>query len=270
MSIALYRHMMKSHGKGMLNYAIGAAFYMLLMFWLFPSFANSSKAVEGMIDSLPKGMAEALNLSAGFGTVEAFVSGEFYGLLLVLILSVYSVSFSTRLMARLVDRGSMAYLLSVPVTRARAAATQAAVFVTGLLAIMTVATLSGFAGYVLFIGNLSSFGGAAFARMNLAAFLLFFAAGGICFLISSSANDEKRAAGLSAVLTFGMYSFDFLGKLSSQIEWLRKLTYFSLYDPSGVIAGRGNPGLAWPILAVIGAVAFAAAIWLFHRRDLPL
>ena len=78
-------------------------------------------------------MTNAFNLGSGFGTVEAFISGEYYGLLLVLIVSIFCILFTTQLMAKLVDQGSMAYLLVDPTTRGKVAMTQAAVFVTGLI-----------------------------------------------------------------------------------------------------------------------------------------
>ena len=53
MNSALYKHMMKIHIKGMMNYAFGSAFYILLMFWLFPSFAGNNAALDEMIKSLP-------------------------------------------------------------------------------------------------------------------------------------------------------------------------------------------------------------------------
>ncbi|WNR43272.1 ABC transporter permease subunit [Paenibacillus roseipurpureus] len=270
MNTALYKHMMSIHSKVMMNYAFGSAFYILLMFWLFPSFASNNAALDEMIKSLPEGLTSAFNLGSGFGTVEAFISGEFYGLLLVVIVAIFCILFTTQLMAKLVDQGAMAYLLSVPTTRGAVALTQAAVFVTGLLLIMTVTTLCGFAGYALFIGDLSDFHGGAYLEMNIAAFLLFFAVGGIAFLVSSLANDEKRALGISAVLTFGFFSLDFLGKLSDSIHWLRNLSYFSLYDPSGVIEGKASLSFPWLMLAAIGIVTYAAAIVLFRKRDLPL
>ena len=80
---------------------------------------------------MPQGLTNAFNLGSGFGTVEAFISGEYYGLLLVLILSIFCILFTTQLMAKLVDQGAMAYLLVVPTTRTKVALTQAVVFVTG-------------------------------------------------------------------------------------------------------------------------------------------
>lgn len=270
MNKALYKHMMSIHIKLMMNYAFGSAFYIILMFWLFPSFASNNAALDELIQNLPQGLTSAFNLGSGFGTVEAFISGEFYGLLLVLILSIFCILFTTQLMAKLVDQGAMAYLLIVPTTRGKVALTQAMVFVTGLFLIITVTTLCGFAGYALFIGKLSDFHGGAYLEMNIAAFLLFFAVGGIAFLVSSLTNDEKKALGISGFLTFGFFSIDFLGKLSDTIHWMRNLSYFSLYDPSGVIDGRASLTFPWLLLAVIGLVTYATGIMLFRKRDLPL
>ncbi|RTE11560.1 ABC transporter permease subunit [Paenibacillus whitsoniae] len=270
MNSALYKHMMKIHLKGIMNYAFGSAFYILLMFWLYPSFATDNKALDDLIKSLPKGITNAFNLGSGFGTVEAFISGEFYGLLLVLIVAIFCVMFSTQLVAKLVDQGAMAYLLAVPTTRGKVAMSQALVLFSGLFLIMAVTTLCGFAGYALFIGDLNDFNGGAYLRMNIAAFLLFFAVSGISFLISSLSNDEKRAMSISAGLTFGFFSLDLLGKLSDAISWLRHISYFSLYDPSGIIGGRTDLWVPWTILAAIGLVGFGIGIGAFRKRDLPL
>lgn len=150
MNKAQYKHMMSIHIKLMMNYAFGSAFYILLMFWLFPSFASNNAALDEMIKNLPQGLTNAFNLGSGFGTVEAFISGEYYGLLLVLILSIFCILFTTQLMAKLVDQGAMAYLLVVPTTRTKVALTQAFVFVTGLFLIMSVTTLCGFAYFHYF------------------------------------------------------------------------------------------------------------------------
>lgn len=269
MNTTLYRQMMKVNLKGFINYALGSAFYILLMFWLYPGMAKNTEALDELVKAMPEGVGRAFGLN-GFGSAEAFISGEYYGLILVLILSVVCVQLSTRLMAKLVDQGSMAYLLSCPTTRGKVAFTQASVLATGLVLIMGVTTIAGFAGNAWFLGGDYEFNTARFIQMNAAAFLLFFAVGGISFLVSSLCNDEKRASGVSGLITFGFFSLDLLGKLSTSIEWMKYATIFSLYKPGDIINGTG--GLAAPLLTLlaIGLASFALGIALFRRRDLPL
>lgn len=269
MNATLYKQMMKVNMKGFMNFAVGSAFYILLMFWLYPGIAKSSKAIDELVGSMPEGLGRAFGLN-GFGSAEAFISGEYYGLILVLLLSIVCVQLSTQLMAKLVDQGSMAYLLSTPTTRGKVAFTQAAVLTTGLFLILAVTTIAGFAGKAWFLGDDYAFDPSKFLQMNTAAFLLFFAVGGICFLVSSLTNDEKKARGVSGLITFGFFSLDLIGKFSEDIDWLRNISIFSLYKPGEIINGTVDLAMPYIILAAIGLVSVALGIILFRKRDLPL
>jgi ABC-2 type transport system permease protein len=106
--------------------------------------------------------------------------------------------------------------------------------------------------------------------MNVSVFLLFFAVGGISFLVSSLSNDEKKALGISGFITFGFFSLDLLSKLSEKIDWMRNITIFSLYRPGEIVNGNVNLVVSTIILSAIGLVSFSLAIVLFRKRDLPL
>ncbi|MBB3111917.1 ABC-2 type transport system permease protein [Paenibacillus phyllosphaerae] len=269
MSLALYRRMLSLHLKTMMNYAVGSAFYMVLMLGIYPSIASNSQAIDELVAAMPEGIGRAFNLTSGFGTAQSFISGEYYGLILVLILSVFSVLLATQLIAKLVDQGAMAYLLAAPLTRGKVAFTQASVLVTGLALIMGMTTIAGFAGAAIFLedGALDS---GRFLALNGMAFLLFFAVGGIAFLVSAVSNDEKRALGISGAITFGFFTLDLLGRLSGQLDWLRAVSLFALYRPGEIVEGSGPAPLFGAALLTIGAAAFAIGIVRFRRRDLPL
>jgi len=270
MKSPLFKQMMKINLKGISNYAFGSAFYILLMFWLYPEIAENTGALNELMKALPEGIVNAFGVQAGFGSMEAFISGEYYGLILPLLLSIFSIMMSTSLMARLIDQGSMAYLLSTPTSRQRIAGTQAGVLITALLLIMVVTTAAGFIGYALFIGDRYEFNGIRFILLNGIAWMLFFAVGGISFFISAVSSDEKKALGISGVITFGMFGLDMLGKISDSVEWLRFASLFSLYRPSEIASGGGDPILALVILFLIGVAGFTAGIITFSKRDLPL
>ncbi|WP_276351800.1 ABC transporter permease subunit [Cohnella caldifontis] len=270
MNAALYKQMLKVKLKGFLNFAFGSAFYILLMFWLYPGIARNAKSIDELVRSMPESVGKAFGLANFNGSAEAFISGEYYGLILVLLLAIVCVQLSTQLMAKLVDQGSMAYLLSTPTTRAKVALTQAAVLVTGLFLIMGVTTLAGIAGNGWLLRGDYVFHTGKFLQLNASAFLLFFAAAGITFLVSSLCNDEKRAAGISGTIVFLFFSLDLIGKISDKTDWLRDFSLFSLYRPDEIIGGSANLAVNLPILAAVGLIAFGLAVMLFRRRDLPL
>jgi len=256
--------------KGIMSYGVGSAFYILLILGIYPSIAGNAEDIEKMIKSMPEGFLNAFGFENGLGNLEDFISGEYYGLIFIVILSIFSVMLSTKLLAKRVDQGSMAYILSAPTTRGKVAFTQAAVLTTGLLIIMAVTTAAGLAGYHLMLGGDYDFNVSRFLVLNLLGFLLFFAVGGISFLFSAISNDEKRALGLSGGITFLFFSFDLLGKLSEKTEWLRSLSVFSLFRPDDIVNGSTDIAQVSLVLAAVGFAAFALSILIFKKRDLPL
>ncbi|MDP4087503.1 MAG: ABC transporter permease subunit [Bacillota bacterium] len=270
MNFSLYKHMMKVNIKGVMNYAIGAAFYIVLVVWIYPGMEKTAKPLNDMLSAMPAGMTKAFNLQNGFGSFESFISGEFYGVLFTLIVSIFCVMVPIQLMAKLVDQGSMAYLLSTPTTRGKVAFTQASVFLTGLFLISAITTACGIIGVRIFINDANSFHVDRFIQLNLAAFALFVALGGISFLVSSLSNDEKKAMGISGMIIFGFYSLDIVGKISEKIDWLRDFTVFTLYKPADIVNGKGDVIQNCIILFAIGLIAFLVSILVFRKRDLPL
>lgn len=270
MNLSLYKQMLRTNMKGIMSYGVGSAFYILLILGIYPSIAGNAEDIEKMIKSMPEGFLNAFGFENGLGNLEDFISGEYYGLIFIVILSIFSVMLSTKLLAKRVDQGSMAYILSAPTTRGKVAFTQAAVLTTGLLIIMAVTTAAGLAGYHLMLGGDYDFNVSRFLVLNLLGFLLFFAVGGISFLFSAISNDEKRALGLSGGITFLFFSFDLLSKLSEKTEWLRSLSVFSLFRPDDIVNGSTDIAQVSLVLAAVGFAAFALSILIFKKRDLPL
>jgi len=270
MNFSLYKQMMKVHIKGMMSYALGSAFYMLLMVWIYPSIAENTKSLNEIMNVMPKGIMKAFGFENGFGSFESYISGEYYGVILTIILTIFCIMLPTQLIAKLVDQGSMAYLLSTPTTRGKIAVTQAIVFVTGILIIMFITTLSGFVGYGLFMKDENSFHALTFIQLNIATLFLFISVGGISLLISCLVNDEKRALSISGIIAFGFFSLDMIGKISDKIEWLRNFTIYSLYRPSEIVSGNADLVETSIILCLIGILSAGIGILIFRKRNLPL
>lgn len=270
MNFPLYKQMMKIQMKSILNYAIGSAFYMILMVWIYPSIAVNTKSLNEFVKVMPESLLKAFGFENGFGSFESFISGEYYGVILTIILTIFCVILPTQLVAKLVDQGSMTYLLSTPITRGKVVFTQACVFFTGIFLIMLITTISGFVGYALFLNEEDSFHALKFIQLNIAALLLFFAVGGISFLVSCISNDEKKSLGISGAIAFGFFSLDMIGKISEKVEWLRHFTIYSLFSPSDIVSGDANLVLSFSLLGLIGILTIAIGILFFQKRDLPL
>lgn len=268
MNLHLFKAMYKINGKIIGGIAVTSFLYLWLIIWLYPTIADSP-AMEELLKSMPPEMMSAFGLSQGFGSIEAFIAGEYFGLLYIIICLVYVVLVSTALIARLNDHGSMAYLLATGVTRGRVIGTQIVVLVSGLFLIAFFTFLSGVTGTQILIDDVV-INSNQFLKLNIVGFLLFFAVSSYNFLISCIVSDEKKALGASAGITLLFFMFNLAGKMSDQIDWLRHLSIFSLFEPQEIATGNKEIiGISF-VLILIGVLFYTLSILVFKKRDLPL
>lgn len=269
MNLALYTQMMKINVKTFLGFGVGSAVYVSLMTLIFPMLDENMKEIEGMLDLFPDALLRAIGMES-FSSYGQFISAEYYGLFYLLILGVFSVMIAIQLIARLVDRGSMAYLLSTRVSRTQIAVTQVLVFISGLLIIHAMTFGAGFLAAEFLIDIESTIAIGEFFQINFVGFLLFFAVGGYSLLISSLFNDEKNAFAVAGGLTFLFYGMDMMGKIVLEIDWIRNFTPFSLYEPGKIASGDADILLSSITLGAIGVVTCLLAVLIFRKRNLPL
>jgi ABC-2 type transport system permease protein len=268
MNFALYKQMLKVHGKSMLSYSIGSSFYLLLIVGIYPSIAGS-KEMEKLLQQMPEQWLKAFGLNTGMGNLTEFIAGEYYSLLFILILSIYCIMTANQLMARLIDRGSMAYLLATPNSRQKIAFTQAFVLLTGIVMIVLITTIAGIIGDEWLVSDYS-LDRTLFVKMNLVGLLLFFAISGYSFFFSAIVNDEKQALALSAGVTFLFYCCDLVGKLAEKVEWLRNISLFATFQPAEIAQGNAELLPVCILLFALGMISYIAAILIFSKRDLAV
>ncbi|MEB6550954.1 ABC transporter permease subunit [Heyndrickxia sporothermodurans] len=269
MSAALFKTMLKMNGKSISSYAFGAAFYMLLIIWIYPSIAKSD-ALEQLFKEMPQNYLSAFGFDGGMiNDLSGFLAAEYYGLLYLIILMIFSVVTATQLIARLVDRGSMAYLLSTPASRVRIAITQSTILVLGLLVITIFSILPVFIGtkWIIEDANINSW---RFIEMNIVGFLLFFVISGYSFLFSCMFNDEKKALAVSGGLSIIFFAINLVAKMSTDFEWLKHVTIFSAFQPTEIAKGSVDILPVSLALGGAGIVLYVLAVIIFKKRDLPL
>jgi ABC-2 type transport system permease protein len=269
MNRSLFQAMLKVNANNIMNYALGIVIYQWLVIWIFPSIAGNN-SVNDMLKSMPENLLKAMGMEGGISQLNDYLANEFYGLIFVLIMMVFSVMSAVQLIARLVDRGSMAYLLATPVSRTQFAVTQAVVLVIGLVIIAAFSIGGGLLGINWFIDDPGNFDRANFIWLNVVGLALFLAVGAYSFLFSAIMDDEKKALGVAATITVLFYGMDMAAKLSDKLHWMKNITIFSLYKPAEIAKGTFD---VWPATLGLTAgaiVLFGIAVAMFKKRDLPL
>jgi len=266
LNVALYKQMLKTHGKSIAGYSIGSSLYLLLVIGLYPSIGGS-KEMENLLKQMPEQFIRAFDLNTSMGNITEFIAGKYYSLLFILILSIYCIMTANHLMARLIDRGSIAYLLVTPHSRIKIALTQAFVLLTGIIMIGLSTTVTGIIGAGWFASDFPLELDTFFA-INAIGMLLFFVVSGYSFLFSVVVSDEKKALALAAGVTFLFYCMDLIGKMSEKVEWLRNISLFSTYPPAEIAQKNVELLPLTILLAILGIMFYAAGILIFAKRDL--
>ncbi|CAM4288264.1 ABC transporter permease subunit [Paenibacillus tarimensis] len=263
-SLPLFKASMKKTLKLLLGFSLVMVFYLLTTAYMYDPSGESDP-----FSALPEGMREALGLLDGPQTIEGFLSTGFYGVTFLVFMAIFCLIVANQLMASLVDRGPMAYLLATPVSRGRVARTQAAVLLVSLLVIAIVLTAAGLLGIPGVTGG-AAVDVSVFVQVNLIAFLMFFVVSGYAFLFSSLFNESKQALTASGGLTLFMYLCGILANSSAELNWLKNLSLFSVFQPLSIVQGETPVGLLSALLVVTGAALYAISFTAFRRRDLPL
>jgi ABC-2 type transport system permease protein len=238
--------------------------YLLMIIGMFSSNAGSDPFA-----TMPDSMRNAFGMGENMGDLTSFLASGFYGISFVMFLMIYCIIVANQLMSGLVDRGSMAYLLSTPVSRKRVATTQASVLIMNLLIIVSLTTIAGLIMSPILVDDVK-LDISTFIQINLMGFLLFFVISAYSFLFSCLFNESKQtlaATGLLSVLFYGLY---LVSNMNADFEWLQNFTLLSAFQPAEITAGTFD---IWPIsigLGIAGIFLYRMAIWIFSKRDLPL
>lgn len=267
MNLALFKAMFKLQVRAVASFSLGSILYLWLEIWIYPSM-SSSPAFNQLLEKLPPSLTQTFGLEGGIQKLSTFMASEFYGLLFIIILMIYCVLTATQQISRLVSNGSMAFLLSTPVSRTKVAITQSAVIIAGLVSIVVLTFLGGWYGTIWLIDGQLEFEN--FFQMNAMGLLLFFFISSYAFLISVMMNDEKKALGLSGGLSVIFFGFHLVSKMSDKLAALKYMTPFTTFDPTDISKGTGDLTLyAWGLF-MGGLILYILAIFIFKKRDLPL
>jgi len=242
----------------------------MLMYFLIIAGMYDPKTKENMeklMETLPKEMMLAFGFKDADSSFAGFLSSYYYGFIAVVFPMIYGIITANRLIARLVDRGSIAYLLSTPNKRVKIVLTQALFLILSTTGIYMIVFAAGFlASEKMFPGELDL---NAFLRLNVGALLLQFAIGGISFFSSCVFNDTKNSLLFGAGIPVGFYIIKMLSDAGEKLEGFKYFTIFSLFNPQKMVSGEWG-ALSFAVLLAFAVVFYSAGALVFCKKDLSV
>ena len=267
MNKALFLSTLKSKYKLILICAAALVLYSVIIISMFdPNNAESSKA---FMEMMPEGFVKALGFTVLDTGLTAFLGTIMYSMPYMLFMIIFSLIAANSLMARNVDRGSMACYLSTPVSRTKVALTQGSILIMGQIIMALFLTLLSILASFLIVGS-DALDITAFIKVNIMGLLLFFVIGSYSFLFSCIFNEEKYSIASSSGLTLLFYVMNAVGNMDTSLLWLNKISLFGAFNPAKIINGSYNILLPAVSFMVIATLLYGASIYIFNKKDLPL
>lgn len=227
---------------------------------------ESIEALTQMLDLFPKELMNAMGFSQFGTTLLTFVVGYIYGFLIFLFPMFLTVVINHKLMASMVDKGSMAYLLSSPHSRIKVAMTQAfssIALITGFFIMTTLSSV--LVAELMFPGELEII---MYLKINFYTIILYWAISGIVFFGSALANDSKLSLGIGIGIPVMFLVLQMLSGVGEDFKWLENFTMYSLFNPDLMIQGDGFVWIGMLALLGISLTFYSAGIVVFNRKNL--
>lgn len=256
--IALVLHTLRLQFRGALIWGVALGLYAAALVASFTTF--DPEQMDRMMESYPEGMMEAFGITS-MSTPEGFLAGQVFNLAPV-ALAFFPILACAGAIAGAEERGTIDVMLGNPIPRWQFVVGSFAATALSLLGIVAVMGAIMWGTAVLMDVDLSL--AASFeAVLNLWPTCAFF--GGLALLCSALLHRRALAVAIPAVVLFGMYLIDALGKVSEDLEDLRPASAFYYYG-SAI-----EDGIDWASFAgvTLTALAFVALATLaFRRRDI--
>ncbi len=258
----LYKQGMKSFWKVSLIFFGIVTMYITIVISIFDP--EMSGILEDFYEMMPEIMA-MMGMGGEITSLNAFLVSYLYGFILVIFPMIFFIMIANNLVVAHTDRGSIAYLLATPNDRQKIIFTQVKVLGTWICLLVFYATILMYVtSQLMFPGELALRG---FLALNVGLLLFHLALGGIAFLVSCLFNETRQALLIGAGLPVFFFIIQMLVNTGEQLENLKYLTLFTLFDTWGLINGEVTAYYMLAGLFGLAIILYVTAFAVFKKKD---
>lgn len=248
-----------------------AIFAAILTLYISMIIAMYDPSIIGTINQFRETMPELMAIVGMNGTSDSltgFMISYLYGFILLMFPMIFSFFCAYKLVGKYIDKGSLSVLLSAPVSRLSIILTETAAAVIGLLILLLYITATELVCSVIQFPDETEIAGLLQINFGLFALHLFIL--GIGFLCAVSFNDLKGSIGAGAGIPVLSYVITMLGNAGEKTAAFRYLSFFSLYDPSGLVREEPAAYIGTAVLLTGAWLLFGLSAVIFSKRDFTL
>ncbi len=259
----IIRRKLKDQRNSVLVYAASVIAYAALMISLFPSMREMD--IEAIYSQMPENFMKFFGTEmTAFSTIEGYISVEFLSLFFPLIIVFYAGSTAGSAIAGQIERRTIDFNLSQPISRTKLVLSETVVALIYLLAITSSTGIAMLGFGKAFDVAFKPDGVLAFV---VTATLFMWAFYGLAILISSLLRSKMSVMLITAGVLLGSYIFSSLSRIVEKLQGYDKYSLFYLYNPEELLRS-GNIQLTHLVmLLIILGIGLAGAVTIFNKKD---
>ncbi|GAC1480595.1 MAG: hypothetical protein PVSMB9_05460 [Candidatus Dormibacteria bacterium] len=269
MSWTLAAKTLKLQAQTIVSYAFGAAFYSVLIVFLFQRVVEQHKGfLNQYLTVVPKALLRLFNIGGtdliSFG---GFVGAEYLSFIWVVIVAAFTIAFTSGALAKELEQGTLELVLSYPMGRLRFLFSKVAALLLALAAIV-LSTVGG-----IWLGALTQHLAVplrAYLSAAIVGLAFALAISGYGFLFSALASERGAAALPAAGLTVLFYLVNFAAQTWDTLKGLSRLSLFNYYRPQDALNLGRVDLFAIAVLLGVALAGTLGAAFVFRMRDLSL
>lgn len=261
---SVFRKTVWEQRRSILWWIFGLLALALLTVAVYPSIRDQP-AFSDLADDYPDALFALLGIEPGedLFSPAGYIETQLYANWIPLVFLIFSIGAGVRAIAGEEDKGTMDSLLANPISRRRIVVDKFGAMVVGT----SILALGLFV--VIFFGNYAvdlDLKPEGILSINLALLLLSVLFGAIALAVGAVTGRRSFTLGVTSATAVFTYFLFGLAQLVSWLEPFRFLSPFHYFLSPDHLLG----GFAWGtigLFVVLTALALAAAVWGFERRD---
>lgn len=250
------------------GYGLAALSFLLLYILIYPSFQSETAKFNELLEAYPKALLQAFNIDQlQLTTFEGYISAEHFSFVWPLMAIFLSMSLAGVAFAGEVEKGTMAFLLSQPISRARVfIAKYVSAFLALLsfvvISIVTIIPLAGIQSIAVNSGNI--------VRTAILSLLFAWAIYALAAMVSSTTSERSKSYFVVGGLLLLMYVANVVSGLVNNLDWLKFVSYFHYFQPAKILSGGAIELSSIAIFSLTIIMSFCVGLVIFLRRDMSV
>jgi ABC-2 type transport system permease protein len=251
-----------------LIYCIGVLLFLWMYIALFPTFKGQMANLEQYMKAFPESFMKAFGFEIQyFGTLEGYLASEQFSFIWPIMLIALMVSMGSSFLAGEIEKGTIAILLSQPISRIKIFLSK---YLTGFFYLIIFTTVSIISIFPLARAYDITYNTERFCKLGLVSFLFGLAIFSLSMLFSALFSEKSKPTFIVVGILLVMYFINIVSGLKENLDKLKYFSFFYYFKPPEVLNHNViDKWTWWVFLGTFVISTILALIW-FKKKDIAI